>query len=247
MTSASPPAVQDAIILAAGNGDRFQDGSGTSKLLHQVSGQPLVLRTLATAAASGITRFEIVLGYQAEQVRRTIETGVPRGTTARFHYNPHWHLENGVSALVPRQRFTTGRFALLMGDHLFTASMLSLLLTATLSRDESILAVDARPALPEVATEATKVRVSANRITAIGKDLAHWDALDTGVFVCAPTLFAALDAAQAEHDTTLTGGIRRLAARGLMCCRETSAAWCDIDTTADLESAEALLAQSRCA
>jgi choline kinase len=236
--------VRDAIVLAAGNGDRFQDGSGESKLLRRVSNQPLILRTLATAAAAGIRRFDVVLGYQAEQVRRVIASGLPRGTTARYHYNPDWHLENGVSASMPRQWFATTRFALLMADHLFTASMLSTLLSAVVPADQSILAVDSRPTPAEVAAEATKVCLSADRITAIGKNLTRWDALDTGLFVCSPLLFGALDAAQANRDTTLTGGIRLLASRGLMGWRETSAAWWDIDTATDLASAEALLQAS---
>ena len=60
-----------------------------------------------------------------------------------------------------------------------------------------LLAVDSRPAAPEVAAEATKVRIDADRIIAIGKDLAAYDALDTGMFVCAPSLFAAIDASRA--------------------------------------------------
>ena len=108
--------------------------------------------------------------------------------------------------------------------------------------DDSLLAVDARPATPEQAAEATKVRRHGSRIVAIGKDLTAYDALDTGVFVCSPRLFDALDVAIARGDTTLSGGIRELAARGLMHGVEIGdAAWCDIDTRADLAAAEALL------
>jgi choline kinase len=98
------------------------------------------------------------------------------------------------------------------------------------------------PVLPEVAAEATKVRVSGHRITAIGKDLVAYDALDTGLFVCAPALFPALEIARLAGDTTLSGGIRQLAARGLMRAADVGAAtWCDIDTLEDLAAAETLL------
>jgi hypothetical protein len=44
-------------------------------------------------------------------------------------------------------------------------------------------------------------------------------------------------------DTTLSGGIRRLAAQGLMRAADIgNAAWYDIDTVADLEAAETRLA-----
>ena len=122
--------------------------------------------------------------------------------------------------------------------------MLARLLRADTSPGESLLAVDSRPAAPAIAAEATKVRMTGTRITAIGKDLTTYDALDTGLFVCAPSLFDALDASRAAGDTTLSGGIRQLAARRLMRGVDIGdAAWYDIDTMDDLETAESLLAE----
>jgi len=234
--------VREAVVLAAGNGDRFQNGTRQSKLLHAVLGQPLILRTLATAAAAGITSFEVVLGYQADSVRRVVERGAPRGTRVHFTYNAEWHLENGVSVLAARHRFADRRFALLMGDHLFEAPVLSMLGRVPAGANESILAIDTQPATPEVAAEATQVRLDGDYITAIGKGLGDYDALDTGLFVCAPALFDALTAARASGDTTLSGGIRRLAARRLMRAADVGgASWYDIDTLADLTTAEGLL------
>jgi choline kinase len=231
-------------VLAAGNGDRFQNGTRQSKLLQPVLGQTLILRTLTTAALAGVTSFDVVLGYQADTLRRAIERGAPPNVSVHFTTNPEWHLENGVSVLAVRHRFADRRFALLMGDHLFESRVLSSLLRAVVGPDESILAVDSSPAPAEVVAEATKVRLSGDRIIAIGKDLSEHDALDTGLFVCAPSLFAALDAARQSGDTTLSGGIRRLAAKGLMRSADIGrAAWCDIDTVADLASAEALLGE----
>jgi choline kinase len=229
-------------VLAAGNGDRFQNGTGQSKLLQPFLGQPLILRTLDTARQAGITSFEFVLGYQADSVRAVIERGAPHGVAVHFRYNPDWHLENGLSVLAARTRLEDRRFALLMGDHLFEARVLSRLLRRTSASDDSFLAVDSRTADPLVAAEATKVQMDGARIVAIGKDLDRYDALDTGLFVCAPALFGALEDARASGDTTLSGGIRQLAGRGLMFGVDVGdAAWYDIDTIADLQSAETLL------
>lgn len=242
MRSVSFVPVRDALILAAGNGDRFQNGDRQSKLLQPVLGQPLILRTLHTAARAGLTSFEIVIGYQADAVRATVEPHLPAGTSVHFTINPDWHLENGVSALAARHRLGDRRFALLMGDHLFDPAVLARLGRTEMAVDESILAIDSRAVLPEIAAEATKVRLDGERIIAIGKDLEPYDALDTGLFICAPSLFASLDAACADGDTTLSGGIRRLAAQGLMRGAEVgNAAWYDIDTVADLAAAEGLL------
>jgi choline kinase len=235
-------AVRSALVLAAGNGDRFQNANRESKLLQPVLGQPLILRTLQTARDAGVASFEIVLGYQADALRDLIERHVPDGTHVQFSFNPEWRLENGVSVLSARQRFADSRFALLMGDHLFEAPVLTRLLETDVEVDQSLLAVDSRPAPPEIEAEATKVHAVDSRIIAIGKDLPKYNALDTGLFVCAPSLFAALDASVADGDTTLSGGIRQLAARGLMRAVDIgNAAWYDIDTIADLESAETRL------
>ena len=241
MTAAPSVPVRDALVLAAGNGDRFHNGSRQSKLLQPVLGSPLILRTLDSARAAGITSAEIVLGYQADSLRSAIEAARPPGMRVHFSYNPEWHLENGVSVLAARGRFTRS-FALLMGDHLFESDVLARLLRTPAAADESLLAVDSRPAPQDVAAEATKVRMDGAKIVAIGKDLAEYDALDTGMFVCSPGVFAAIDASRTSGDTTLSGGIRELARQGLMRGVDIgNAAWYDIDTMADLAHAESLL------
>jgi choline kinase len=235
--------VQQAIILAAGNGDRFKAGSADSKLVRSVLGIPLIIRTVDSAARAGISHLDVVLGYQADQVRRLIVREKPPSVTVRFHLNERWHEENGLSVLAARRHFTDGRFALLMGDHLFESEMLQRLLTTTADDRESLLAVDRRPVPREVSEEATRVCLDHDsRVVQIGKMIEPFDALDTGLFVCAPPLFDALDESCAAGDTTLSGGIRRLAARGLIRGVDIGdRVWCDIDTVADLENAEGLL------
>lgn len=233
--------IRRALVLAAGNGDRFVTGAPHSKLLQSVLGRPLILRTLATAASAGIANFEVVLGFQADALEHAITSHCP-GLDVHFTYNPEWHLENGISVLAARQRLEDGRFALLMGDHVFEASALTKLLHSSVGRAESVLAVDRRPAPDEVTREATKVTLDGSRIREIGKNLVRFDALDTGMFVCSPLLFDALLDSQRLGDTTLSGGIRQLAARGLMHGVDIGdAEWFDIDTMADLEAAETRL------
>jgi choline kinase len=234
--------VRAAIVLAAGNGDRFVNQTKDSKLLYPLLGQPLLLRTLESAHAAGIDSATIVLGYQAERVRALVERGAPASLSVTFAFNPEWHLENGLSVLAAQPFVDDDRFAVLMGDHVFEPIVLRNLLSAVIGPDDSLLAVDARPAAPEIAFEATKVRRNGSYIVAIGKDLGEHDALDTGLFVCSPTLFGALDAARLSGDTTLSGGIRELARQGLMRAHEIGdSRWCDIDTVSDLEAAESAL------
>jgi choline kinase len=237
--------VSTAVILAAGNGDRFHNPTHDSKLLQPLLGQPILLRTIEAAYDAGIRSATIVLGYQADRVRALAEAGAPRGMQLSFALNPEWRLENGVSALAARSAVGGDRFALLMGDHVFEPPVLQRLLRLDVADGESLLAIDARPVPREIADEATKVRREGSRIVAIGKDLTDYDALDTGVFVFSPVLFDALERSRAVGDTTLSGGVRLLASRGLMRGVEIGdATWCDIDTVSDLAAAESALGAS---
>lgn len=232
-------------MLAAGNGDRFQTSTRGPKLLHPFLGQPLLLRTLAAARDAGIAHATVVLGHEAAAVRALVEGNAPAGLAVSFVVNPDWHLENGLSVLAARDEVGARpgtHFAILMGDHVFEPALLRQLLALPLSATESVLAVDTRTADPHVTAEATKVRRDGSRIVAIGKDLDEFDALDTGMFVCARNLFDALDRARAAGDTTLSGGIRELAGAGHMRAFEIGDAdWKDIDTLDDLVEAEAAL------
>lgn len=227
-------------MLAAGNGDRFQSKTTPSKLLVPVAGVPLISRTLLTAARAGIQLIDVIVGYEADAVRAVAALTRLPDVTMRFHHNDRWYEENGVSALVSRPHVGGDRFALLMGDHIFNWQVLQRMLVHTVDDGESLLAVDHTHASSARAAEATRVKLEGDRITAIGKLIEPFDALDTGVFVFSPAIFSALDESAAEGDTSLSGGVRRLAARGLMRAVDTcGSAWWDVDTVDDLAQFQA--------
>jgi len=240
--------VRRAVILAAGNGDRFRDGSRHAKLLTSVAGTPLIARTLASTFAAGISDAHLVLGYDADAVRAAALRSAPRGLTLHFHHNPDWHEENGRSLLAARAGVDHEPFALMMGDHLFDPAVLRRMrqtASALPEMDETLLGVDTGAADPDVAAEATKVRLRGDRVRAIGKALDPYDALDTGLFVCRSNIFEAIEASCASGDSTLSGGVRRLPARSMVGAGGIgNARWGDIDTTDDLAAAERLIAQT---
>ncbi len=243
MSSVPSVTVRDAVILAAGNGDRFKNPQRESKLLQPVHGQPLILRTLETAAAGGLTHLNVVLGYQADKVRATIERHRIPGVTVQFAINPDWDLENGVSAFAARKICHAHRFMLLMADHLFESDVLERMSALDVSPGDSVLGIDTTTTDPEIVAEATKVRLAGDRIVAIGKQLTTWDALDTGMFLFTPSLFDALEEAIAAGETTLSAGVQRLASAGLMRGADLGVeSWCDVDTVEDLRLAESLFA-----
>ena len=235
--------MRDAVILAAGNGDRFKNPDHHSKLLHPILGQPLILRTLETAAAAGLTHLHVVLGFEADRVKSVITQNPMRGVTVDFVFNPDWHLENGVSALAARAICPAERFVLLMGDHLFQPAAVKHLASQPVSSENSVLAIDTTQTDPQVIAEATRVRLEGDRIVRIGKGLSPYDAIDTGLFIFTPELFEALEEAQRDGHTTLSAGVQRLARRGRMIGVPIAVpAWCDVDTVDDLAAAESRFA-----
>jgi choline kinase len=234
-------AVDHAIVLAAGNGDRFRSGSGRSKLATPVAGTPLLVRTLRSARLAGITDAHVVLGYDAEYVRTLAMAQAPDGLTLHFHLNRQWHEENGRSVLEARAGLTERPFAVLMGDHIFEPQALTQLGRVLRADCEALVGIDRRTTQPDIVAEATKVQTRDGRVIAIGKTIDPFDGLDTGLFVCDTSLFDALGDSCADGDTTLSGGIARLAAQGLVRGVDIgSARWCDVDTVADLAMAEVL-------
>jgi bifunctional UDP-N-acetylglucosamine pyrophosphorylase/glucosamine-1-phosphate N-acetyltransferase len=59
-----------SLVLAAGLGKRMQ--SRTSKLLHMVAGRPMVRHVVEATKGAGVTRTVVVIGNQADEVRRAI-------------------------------------------------------------------------------------------------------------------------------------------------------------------------------
>ena len=128
-----------------------------------------------------------------------------------------------------------------MGDHLFEAPVLRRMLELQVADGDSILAVDSSPPTPPWRTR-PRVRLSGGRITAIGKDVDPWDALDTGLFVFSPRLFDALEESRASGQTTLSAGVQRLAARGCARPRCRRRVLVRRRHPRDLDAAETLLA-----
>lgn len=57
-----------AVVLAAGKGTRM--GSDLAKVLHEAGGRPLLAWVIDAARAAGCVRLAVVIGHQAERVRR---------------------------------------------------------------------------------------------------------------------------------------------------------------------------------
>jgi choline kinase len=189
-------AVKECLILAAGNGSRIASLSGGApKPLVPLFGAPLLEHIVLSSQAAGIERFVIVVGHRADAIRNWLVERQLDDISITVIENPDYHKANGVSALAARE-VLKNPFLLLMADHIFEPKTATALLRQSLAEDEVILGVDYNIDRIFDLEDATKVKVQGNEIIAIGKDLLPYDALDTGMFLCSPTLFQRLESAK---------------------------------------------------
>lgn len=232
-----------AVILAAGQGLRLRDKEASSpKPLTPVLGMTLLERTIMTCRKAGVQRFFVITGFMKDRITEHIATlNRAREMHIEAVENPDWELGNGTSAgaCAPCVK---GPFFLMMCDHLFEPGILESLAAADDGTEACYLAVDRHiKALFDI-DDATKVKIAGDAIRGIDKELAHFNAIDTGFFLCRPILFPALREALGKGDYSLSGGIRQLIGTGQMRAVDVSGCfWHDVDTPQALDYGEQCL------
>ena len=227
-----------AVLLAAGHGSRLRDAAPV-KPLCEVAGRALIDHALTGLAEAGFTRAVVVLGYQAARIESHLARGTPP-LSVEIVRTPDPDLPNGVSALAAADAVGGGEALLAMCDHLVAPALYARVAQAG-AGDGVRLGIDRRLAHPWVDDDdVTRVLTAGDRIAALGKGLADYDAHDTGVFAVGPALFAALAGLPSP---SLTEGVRILAAQDrarVVDC--TGLDWIDVDDAPALAKAEAWLA-----
>jgi choline kinase len=232
------PSPRQTVILAAGNGYRLGAlGQDLPKPLLRVGGRPLIEHALQQAAAAGCEEAVIVLGHAADQIEGQLAR-IATPLRIQVVLNPDYHLPNGMS-LLAAEPFAEERFFLQMADHVFNEPVLQRLTDPQLDGAARLL-VDHSPGDLDEA-DATKVRIREGHVTAIGKEVLPYDAVDAGCFLLDHRVFGALRAVQGETASVSAGMGQLVTARALAPVRLEGVIWVDVDTPADWERAEALL------
>jgi 1L-myo-inositol 1-phosphate cytidylyltransferase len=240
-------AVTQCLILAAGNGSRIASvAGGAPKPLVPLCGAPLLEHVLNSSREAGIERFVIVAGYRADLIRRWLRDRSMRKISVTLIENLEYQKANGISALAAKAELDQP-FLLLMSDHIFEPKTARRLLRQPLADDEVILAVDSKIDRVFDLDDATKVQREGNYIVGVGKDLASYDALDTGMFLCSPILFNRLESAKKNGDCSLSDGMRKLAHdRKLRAFDIGDGHWQDVDSPQALAHAEEIFDRDFC-
>lgn len=233
--------IDTAVLLAAGAGTRLR-GAAESKPLCVVGGRTLLDHALDGLAAAGIARAIVVTGYRAEAIEAHIAAR-DWPIAVETVRSADWRQPNGVSLLAAAEAVGARDALLAMCDHLVDPALYARLAHA--GAGEGLrLGIDRRLGHPWVdPDDVTCVATEGDRIIAIGKGLAQYDAYDTGVFAIGPALFAVLRAITAP---SLTEGVRVLAAEGraeTVDCGDID--WIDVDDRRALDLATEWLAKRK--
>ena len=193
---------------------------------------------LAQAAGAGCEEAIVVVGNGGRMVEEFIRSAdLPLAVAVVV--NPDYHLPNGMS-LLAAEKHVDGAFFLQMADHLFGSPVLNRLAGRRGETGSHLLLVDRQPIYSDE-EDATKVGLDGRSITAIGKDLATWDAVDTGCFLLDERVFEAMRSVGNPGETSVSAGMQRLIGEGtLEAVVLDRVPWVDVDTVVDREEAERL-------
>ena len=232
--------IMKCLIIVAGKGSRLKSLSD-SKPLASLLDVPLVERVIRSSLEAGVDGFYAVVGYRGGQVRTFLENlGGKIDVPISVIENDDWEKANGLSVLKAK-KFLDEAFFLLMGDHLFDPGIARKMIDFPMTDNQIVLAVDQDLNNPMVdMDDVTRVMAEDGLIRSIGKGIEEYNCFDTGIFLCNPVLFSALEKSVRETgDDSLSGGVRILAEKGSVHAMPIDGRfWIDIDDPARYKLAE---------
>jgi 1L-myo-inositol 1-phosphate cytidylyltransferase len=232
------------LIVAAGQGSRLRD-KGPLKPLVPIRGRPLIAEVIDRARRGGVDEFVVINGYRGDELRHALDGMAEcEGVRVTHVHNAAWDRANGVSVL-SAQPFLDGPFLLTMCDHVLDPAINRMMVSMPLRPDTVTLGVDFDvERMLNDPDDVTRVRCRDGRIERIGKSIADFNAFDTGIFLCTPIMFDALESSQAEGEDSISGAMNTLARWHKAHVFDIGERlWIDVDDPVAYDKAERLMAQ----
>jgi 1L-myo-inositol 1-phosphate cytidylyltransferase len=230
------------VVVAAGQGARLR-AKGELKPLIPIKGTPVIERVIRRAHDAGVGEFLVVSGYRGDELRRALDAFAAREKIRITHVvNDEWTRANGVSVHKAKP-YLDEPFLLTMCDHLVDRDIFRSLMAASHEPDTVTLAVDFNIDNPlNDPEDVTRVKCVDGRILNIGKIIRDFNAFDTGVFLCGPVMFQALEESQEGGDDSISGAMNVLARWGKARVFDIGdRLWLDVDDPVAFGKAESLL------
>ncbi len=235
--------VKQGVILASGLGSRLnKDGKNEPKPLMPIGGIPLIQRVITLMKKAGIEKIVLVLGYRSDQIEKFIkENNFSNIITVN---NPEYNKKNGISLLKAKEAVDLEEpFLLSMADHIFSNDYFAEFIeraSQIYDNADAVLSVDRDIESVFDLDDATKVFIKDDSISKIGKELKAYNAIDTGLFLCKPSIFDELEKIYTENgDVSVSEGMKALSKRKkFLPVDMTGFLWQDVDTPAMKYEAE---------
>lgn len=233
--------VEHAVILAAGNGERFQEkGVKLPKVLLKVGGLRLLERAVLALNQVGIKHFYIVVGAYRDQIV-DIMSNIDRlkAIDINFVTCENYNEGNGVSFGAGAKQ-VNAPFLLSMSDHIFSLdSLKNFVKDVEANAQLPALACDANLAEVFDMDDATKVVSKNNKIHKIGKELPSYDLVDMGLFYF-PKGYGPKIANKVEAGAKSVSDIigQLIAEKGVRTAVVPEALWQDVDNPSMKKEAE---------
>jgi choline kinase len=236
-----------AIILAAGRGKRLAgfNPDGRPKCLIEIGGKSLLARQLESLLACGIEATDIVVGYEEERIRASVEEMTAR-PDVDFHHNPRFEQGSVISLWAAHDVLESGSPVLILdADVLSHPAILQRLIKSDI---DNCLLLDRNF---EKGEEPVKVAMRENTIVEFSKRLPESLEFDTigesvGFFRLGPDCavqlaercarFDAEGLAEAPHEDALRAEMLDQPDR-FGCEDITGLPWIEIDFAKDVEKA----------
>ncbi len=230
------------LIVAAGQGVRLREKLELKPLI-PIKGIPLIEHVIDRARRAGVNEFLVVSGYRGEELRGALDLFSAReGVPVTHIINDEWERANGVSVLKGK-RYLDEPFLLMMCDHIVDPELLRGVMAAPIEPGAVILAVDFNVdgSINDL-EDVTRVRCSSGRIEHVGKLITDFNGFDTGVFLCTPIIFEALEHSRAAGDESISGAMNVLARWDRAYFLDIrNRLWIDVDDAVAFAKAERLL------
>jgi len=225
-----------AVILAAGEGTRIK--LKIPKPLVRINGLSLLERTILTFADLKVQELVIVVGYQADKIKRHVANmPILQDYEITWVENREFHRSNGLSVLCA-QDYVGDRFFLSMVDHIYDSNLFFNLLSCS---GDLVCVIDSQPRFADL-EDATKVLVQNGKIQKIGKGLTQFNGLDCGMFLCSRKIFPILEETIGEGKEEWDDAKEKFAERFKLDFFDIHGAlWLDVDTPKDAAKARKLL------
>ena len=239
--------IKHAVILAAGNSERFKaEGTQLPKVLLKLGGLRLLERAILTLKEAGIEHFKIVTGDHREQIVNTMGK-IKRLQTLDIEYvkAENYHLGNGMSLAAGAAEIEEP-FLLTMSDHVFSPTTIKTFKQRVIDQPE-LPALACDPKVDDVfdLDDATKVLSEDGQIKEINKELDNYNLIDIGLFYFpegyGPKI-AEKAAAGAHSVSNIVGQF--IEEKGMRTESIDDAVWQDVDNPGMRKEAERRLLQS---